>query len=779
MTTKTEREISRNVPRDIQIRTSDNIVPLFTAYGCVLMERDTGRSFIYTAVNLKNGKREVISRRQSPLLTSGVDAMVEKIRLSNVAGAGVMEADRPFGDGLALGNCRDMLNTLFKEIYPQHGYAIRKEQIDLAHHILDAINKRTVSLAEAEVGTGKTLAYLTAAILAKRGRLNGYWNMSFYTGTPYVDLMNMPIVIATSSIALQRAIVKDYIPALSDILLEHGVIKTPLTTALRKGREHYICERNLRSHLPFERNPSRKQILESLTKPTAPIDLAEIDGLTPYVKRKISVPDRCDKNCPNRDDCAYLRFRKNAESSDIDIQVCNHNYLLADTLRRRDGKRELIPNYQMIIIDEAHKFLQAARSMYGTELTSLSLSDIKDSIAELNLKNEDAQMLARWEAKKLFDENNSLFRGLLEASMNDDTDEEPDRFGVVFDYDAARHLRNIRDISGRLIELLVTKELAGNGKGRKAQLLWELEQVRDQAATFAQYNDLICWLEKGNEENRLCAIPKDLDVQLYDDLWCKGIPTILTSGTLSAGGDFSRIKRTLGIEHVGNRITETSKPSPFNFKDNALIYLSEKMPFPNQKDSNYILAAANEIERLINAAHGHAAVLFTSYKAMDMVWEQLEERGIPFPMFRLDKGGVREIERFKQSGNGVMFAAGALWEGIDIPGDALSLLIIVRLPFAVPDPISEYERSLYNGMDEYKSLVITPDMQVKLKQGAGRLIRIETDTGVIAIIDIRACPFASFHEYVLEALPDCEITNDPDRVEDFIRTVKDPEYYVV
>ena len=207
MTSNIKREISRNVPP--QFKLSGNTVPLFTAYGCVLLERDTGKTYIYTAVNIKTRQREVLSRRATPLSTSGVEAMVEKIRLSHVAGAGRLQADRPFGDGIALKNCREMMNAVFHEFLPVHGYTVRKEQISLANHILNALDRRMVSLAEAEVGTGKTLAYLVPAIIAKRGRLGGYWNMSYYTGTPYVELKHMPIVVATSSIALQRALVTD------------------------------------------------------------------------------------------------------------------------------------------------------------------------------------------------------------------------------------------------------------------------------------------------------------------------------------------------------------------------------------------------------------------------------------------------------------------------------------------------------------------------------------------------------------------------------------------
>ena len=771
-----QREISRNVPKDIPITFSESTVPLFTAYGCVLMERDTGKTYIYTAVNLKDGRRETIGRRSTPLTTSGVEAMAEKIRLSNVAGAGRLQADRPFGDKIGIDNCREMLSEVFNEILPKHGYNIRKEQISLASHILSAINSRSVSLAEAEVGTGKTLAYLTAAVIAKRGRLNGYYNMSLYTGIPHVEMAHMPIVIATSSIALQKALVSEHIPELSRIILESGVIKEPLTAVIRKGREHYVCERNLRAHMPFEHNYNVRDALENLLKPNAAIDLAEIDGLSAHVKRKICVPDRCENRCPHRNACPYLLFREHAGSSKIDIQVCNHNYLLADTLRRRDNMHPLIPNYQCIIIDEAHKFLQAARSMYGVELSSHSLPGIRELMDKLNLKHKEAQVLARQTAGILAGESKRLFKGLIDKADGVAAEDEPERFTAAIDDEAHRHIRNIRNISGELIERIASEQLSGYGAGRRAQILWELEQARNQAAILARHEELICWLETGDDENRLCAIPKDLGDRLFDDLWNKGMPIILTSGTLSARGDFSRAKRTLGLDRV-KRLTETSKASPFDYQENSILYISENTPFPDQSNKDYILSISDEIEKLVYAAHGHTAVLFTSYKAMDMVWEQLGGRGIPFPFFRLDKGGTREIDRFKKSGNGVLFAAGTLWEGIDIPGDALSMLIIVKLPFPVPDPISEYERSLHKDMEEFKWKVIIPEAIIKLKQGHGRGLRIETDTCVIAILDSRMSAGATYREIMLEALPRCYVTCSIKDAKDFIMAAKGPGYF--
>jgi len=277
----------------------------------------------------------------------------------------------------------------------------------------------------------------------------------------------------------------------------------------------------------------------------------------------------------------------------------------------------------------------------------------------------------------------------------------------------------------------------------------------------------------------LCAIPKDLDERLYNDLWCKGIPAILTSGTLSASGDFTRAKQTLGLDHLPRRtLFDTTMPSPFDYKRNTLLYISESVPFPDNKDKRYIAAVADEIERLVTASHGHAAVLFTSYNAMGQVHAILKKRNLPFPLFRLERGGVHAIERFKRSKNGILLASGALWEGIDIPGDTLSMLIIVKLPFAVPDPIGDYERELCGDMETYKARAIVPDMLVKLKQGHGRLIRSETDTGVVAILDSRANERGAYRQRVLAALPECKTTSDYRAVRDFFVDRKPAAYFI-
>ena len=702
--------------------------------------------------------------------------------------------DRKFGKQVSLNKCKAILSEIFNILLPEYGFAVREAQMELSEEILEALNRRQIMLAEGETGTGKTWAYLVAAILMKRGRVNDYWNMGYYPKMQYIDMAYMPIVVSTSSIALQKALVDEYIPMLSRILLAHGIIDTPITAVLRKGRGHYVCERKLRVHLKNEGNPTTRNALADLLKRVAKnknVDLTEISWLNAYTKRKICIPNRCDYGCPHYAECAYLDFRNKAQSSKIDIQVCNRQYLLADTINRTAGRPPLIPNYQSIIVDEAHKFYQAAQSMYGVEFSNAATAEIKENISKLVFRKEINGIEPRRLAKKLHDENKRLFRELVTYGCQsafsdfDKSVDESERLTVVITNKAVCHLLNILDISNELTHLLESAAVAGSAKDFKAQIIREIETLQKQADALLDVEDYIYWLETDGiggtldyaREIKLCTIPKNLSRTLHTDLFGKGIPIVLTSGTISANGDFSHIKRQLGIEKLAWKLAESSKPSPFDYYNNAMLYISETMPFPNNRDYDYIFTLANEIELLLNASHGHAAVLFTSYRAMDMVWEHLADRGMPFPMFRLDRGAVNEIEQFKQSNGGVLFASGSLWEGIDIPGDILSMLIIPKLPFAAPDPINEYERSLCTDIVEFKQRIIIPEMLIKLKQGFGRLIRTVTDTGIVAILDSRVNRRGAYRRRVLNALPNCYVTDDLNFVDGFMRVKKQPCYF--
>lgn len=772
------REISYNLPPDVPARYLSGGTPIFTAYGCALLERHTACSHIYSAVNLTSGKAEMLCRKLHSLDALAHEGMAAKIKASSVAGPGRNTVDRRPGDKLSHSMLEQVLATIFTDILPQYGYAVRESQVALAQHILNANARRAISLAESEVGTGKTHAYLIAAVLSKRGRLNDFWLCGHYPRQSYAESFHMPVVVTTSSIALQRAIAQDYIPELSEILMEHDIIRTPLTCVIRKGKEHFFCEKRLHAYYE-DADAQTQELLKPLLEPEASCDLGDTEGLTPYIKRKICVSGRCGDTCRHAASCRYMRYLAKAYDSKVDFLITNHNYYLADVLHRRDGKRPLLPHYQMVIVDEAHKFLSAARQMYGVTLSEQGIPALADAIHSFTEGKSISGVNVHRLAKKLEEQSIRLFR-CFRDNLPDDSDDEADRLAAVMDTDVTRHLKSIMGITDDLIFALRDSHTQIRFRDRKAQTIWKLESLKAHVADIRRHADLVCWLERedGGQSLALSAMPKNLDVRLHRDIWSKGIPIILTSGTLSAAGDFARCKHSLGISQLSTSLVmETSQPSPFDYERNTMLYISDSVPFPNQQNKQYLAAVADEVERLVLASHGHAAVLFTSYNAMGQVFAMLKERSLPYPMFQMGRRDTAALEKFKASGNGVLFASGSFWEGIDIPGDALSMLIIVKLPFAVPDPIGDYEKTLYSDMDVYKAQALVPDMLVKLKQGFGRLIRTETDTGVCAILDSRAREGAPYHDRVLAALPACRVITDIDSIRHFIAEDKPPAYF--
>jgi ATP-dependent DNA helicase DinG len=609
-------------------------------------------------------------------------------------------------------------------------------------------------------------------------------------------------------------------------------------------------------------------------------------GLSPFLKKRIGVPERCAGNCQYQGLCQYLALREHSNSLNIDVQVCNHNYLLADTLNRADGRNKLIPNYQLLIVDEAHKFADAARDMYGEELSSLSAKQVIETVANQKFVREGTKPLAMKATKKLRNASEKLFIALSAAAHRNN---EPESLTSIVEGEPARQLGNIHDITERLLIILrdemfgakavailawvrgrykantagvnlnqiltirsgtedtreqqrklhayqatalhraicilpgivshirneqanlrepglgisperyvlrqehssvkdtiwreIERTMLSDGgycKGSEtvSSLMWTLTQLKESAVTLVRHDEHIYWLDRDSAETTLCATPGNLSERLYADQWQKGVATVLTSGTLSANSDFGRVKQTLGLDKLGSRITEISKPSPYNYRDNCLLYMPERFPFPDPQSERYIAAVTDEIEKLIRVSNGHAAVLFTGYALMGTVYKRLEQRSLPNKLYKLERSTSNAIDRFKKSDNGVLFASGALWEGIDIPGDALSLLIIVKLPFQAPNSVSEYERSLYPDFAAYSQSVLVPDMLVKSKQGVGRLIRTELDTGVIALFDCRAFEGGAYYFPLMNALPpELRVTRSVEDVETHLRLLKPPEYW--
>ncbi|MCL2409380.1 MAG: ATP-dependent DNA helicase [Oscillospiraceae bacterium] len=776
----TKQTIIRKIPRKLPVQSNDNETPVFIAHGCILLEYQEGDRFNYRAVNLKTGRSVKLGSRAAKLPESLYMKVAEQMSKCAAADDWLLanaEPDAPHSRG----RLEDILRTTFENILPKHGFALREKQVELAQEILDAFCGQKVSLCEAEVGTGKTYAYLLPAAFIRRGRGNSgkIDTMLGQNGT------QKPIVIATSSIALQRALERDYIPTLSDFLMEDGIIKTPLTSALRKGKGNYICERRL-ANFAVHANAKTKAIVLPIFNGSV-VDLASVKDLSPYIKRNICVDKNCSGDCPKHGRCRYTRYLAEVRRNGYDFQICNHNYLLADIIHRSKGIKPLLPDYQAIIIDEGHKFLDVARSMYGTLLSLTELCGIVKDIREITFAPGQSTAGIIRETDRILSKSQLLFQLLNNEVPDDlDDDEESERFATKIRKKTENLIHALKGNIDALLTMMESRSVIIRYAHQFSAAKRKITRINEALDTFTRHEESVYWLEQAESSstnadfrlNALHSIPKNLGERLHRDLWSMKIPIIITSGTLSAAGSFVHIKKKTGINLVPlRRLSETTKPSPFDYVRNTLLYISENTPRPDNKDVGHIDAIADEVEKLVKASHGHAVVLFTSYKAMDMVWERIKNRSIQFPLFRLDRGGASVIERFKRSGNGVLFASGALWEGIDISGDVLSMLIIVRLPFAVPDPVSEWEKTLFDNIEDYIECVVVPDMLVKLKQGFGRLIRSETDTGCCAILDSRVNLRGPYRDKVLAALPECGVTSNIGDIWRFMCEMKAPAYF--
>ena len=275
----------------------------------------------------------------------------------------------------------------------------------------------------------------------------------------------------------------------------------------------------------------------------------------------------------------------------------------------------------------------------------------------------------------------------------------------------------------------------------------------------------------------LCAQAANTAQQMERVIWSMPVPMVLTSGTLAVGEDFSYFKKQIGLpKRLQSR--EAVFASPFDYERNCLLYLPRSATRYTEKDTTgYYAKTARTIAELLKASGGHALVLFNSYSAMAAVRERLKEYHLQQPIYVMSCSDIHTVSQFKRSGNGILLATGAAWEGMDFPGDTVSMLIIPRLPFAAPDALSEKQKKECGSLRTFIRQIAVPEMQRKLRQGFGRAIRLETDTCVIAILDERASTKRRYRADVLQALPPVPYTKELEEVRRFFIEKKTADYW--
>jgi len=626
-----------------------------------------------------------------------------------------------------------MAEKIFRDILPRHGMAVREEQIALCHEVLDTLYNKEISLCEAGVGTGKTLAYLVGCIL---------WQMH------RPERMKLPIVISTSSVALQDAILTEYLPDLSAILLDEGIITAPITAVVRKGKERFVCDARLAERASLVQ-PSRERQTNSLNIAAHILDMDHIPELSRYDRCRISVPRSCPRDCFMRLDCRYQQYLR--DSMKPDIQICNHNYLLADAAHRMENRPLLLRSYQALVVDEAHKLPDAARQMYTEKLSEADMNDLCLQLQQGHYLHLEQRLRSTFLAFSI-----SCGQNLSRLRRKD---------SVSFTLTPFRR--------EALADCIAILQYAGAILGMPRYLRHRLGEAESFFRLFLlEVPTRILYIDyDADGKPTFCAASSRVPQLLRSALWNTREPAILTSGTLAAAGDFSHTEQLLGLATY-RPLRHFRANSPFNYKKKCLLYFPPRVKM--QMDNRRM---AEGIVRLVDACHGHALVLFTAYRQMAEV-RALTDGQWPYLTYQAWRNGGKIIQQFKQSGKGVLFAAGSCWEGIDFPGDMVSLLIIAKLPFPIPDPVSDYERQQYPNLRDYINAEIIPEMQKKLRQGFGRAIRTEQDSCVVAILDERAGIGGKYHDAALAALPTCPTTEKIEDVQQFIREQKRPDYFL-
>ena len=661
------------------------------------------------------------------------------------------------------------------------GFCVREGQREFAVEAARAVEEKTILVAEAGTGTGKTFAYLTPALLA-----------------------GATCVISTAGKSLQDQLCAKDLPALRDAL---GV---PVKVALLKGRANYVCHFRLELTASEGRLPEQDSYLKlrkiqrfaavSRTGDRAELpDVPEDDRLWPLVT---STRENClgKDRCPNYDDCFVKKAREDAMQSQV-VVVNHHLYLSSMALKREsDAIDGMLPQAALTVIDEAHQLPGIASSFFGTSFSTYDVENV--SMEARRLGRTKCNDGAEWEI--LYDrvlKAGREFRldaqriGLAEGERLD-VDEIED-FGEL--YPGFERLRAafaamgeaMRANEGRDNELDTLAE-------RHAELMEQMEawtaifvKCRNGAADEASEGEAagdaevggeagpeagaasgadaeVRWLEGSQHGIRFNLTPLSFAEEFREMREREGGAWVFTSATLSSAGRFDLFKQRLGIGECVERTWE----SPFNYWEQGCFYLPQ-MPPPANNTAVHTHNVIEKVWPLINAAGGRTFVLCTSLAAVraaaDELQARLEANGNPYPLFVQGDGPkMRLIEEFRAHGNAVLVGSMSFWEGVDVKGEALSLVVIDKIPFAPPnDPVMmarsrAVEASGRRPFDE----ITLPEAVITLKQGAGRLIRSEGDRGMLVICDPRILN-KGYGKVVRDSLPDFYCTRREEKALEF------------
>ena len=624
------------------------------------------------------------------------------------------------------------------ETIPQ--FKTRTQQLEMALAIELAIKNNQQLVVEAGTGTGKTFAYLVPALLS-----------------------GGKVIISTGTKTLQDQLFNKDLPTVRDAL------KIPVTVAILKGRANYVCHHHLARAANEGRFASREDAqyihtIQNFTENSKSGDKAELSCVpeTATVWMNVtSTRDNClGQDCTFYKECFVMEARKRALAADV--VVVNHHLFFADVMLRDEGIAEMLPSANTVIFDEAHQLPEVAGLFFGEDIsTSLIMDLCRDATAEYLTNAKDCVALPDViaAAEKAVRDFRLLFA--LEGSRL------PVQKALAlrgFDDAFANMQAKLTDLAN-ILETQASRDPAlEKCYERSMDLSLQLKRW-----VKAENANLVRWVEVFTQSVQLHATPLSVAEGFSKQLNAKPMAWIFTSATLAVKSDFSHYQHQMGLE-----LAQTGHwTSPFDYETQALLYAPQNMPDPN--NSAYPAAVASVALSVIKASRGRAFVLCTSLKAMREVFATLkdafETEGLAYPLLQQgDSSRTELLERFRKLGNAVLVGSQSFWEGVDVRGDALSVVIIDKLPFAPPDdPVlsARIDKMAEEGKNAFMEYQL-PYSVITLKQGAGRLIRDETDRGVLVICDPRLIT-KPYGKRIWQSLPPFKRTKELSEVEAFFQ----------
>lgn len=616
------------------------------------------------------------------------------------------------------------------------GYQPRDEQILMAEAIGLAIDDHDTLIVEAGTGTGKTFAYLVPALLSQKKTL-----------------------ISTGTKHLQDQIFEKDIPLLMKL------IKRPIATALLKGRSNYIClyrTKTLRARGRFENKKQVEQFfrIERFSQQDATGDITQLSGIseTDLWSQVTSTTENCLHNeCPDFEECFVFKARKKA--MEADVVVINHHLFCADLALKQDGFGEILPEAEIIIIDEAHQLAETAGLFFSTQLSTKQFHDWMDDLNKAIAVEASDFSGHDTAADALFKALTDLRKALPQYSQRyalSEFEDNPIITGLYQDiYDIAKTILSIVD------PLKVRAQVFAKLVERLEEILmtWKILLLSEKTPDSV---NAINWLETYTFNITFHSTPLDISEQFRKNSSTLNASWVFTSATLAVKDDFSYFCRPLGL----SKKNTLKLDSPFDYPRVSLLYHPDHLPLPN--DPRFLTEMIDAVIPVIDTTKGRAFILFTSYRALHEAKELLAKK-TDYPLFvQGDLPKMQLIEAFKESGNGILLGTMSFWEGVDVKGDALSCVIIEKFPFSSPgDPIEQAKMDLIReqGYDPFNTYQL-PKAIIALKQGVGRLIRDHDDYGILVIADTRLSK-SRYGKRFLDSLPPMTKTLKPERITRF------------